>query len=232
MNSSESANIDDRIVELVQNFWEQHHLPLLLSRLGGEDKGTVATHAKREAGNLARYLNDRLANRVRVIRHSNKSVLIAAVPFEVEIASQDLDEALEQTTSGRTPVTSPRFHAAFWAAFRVPLEDGKARYLRIREPIRFKDLASEDPPGDAVEITRDYITDPDMDSEVAIEKIHNWVANNQLDLSDFLLKKKPVVPNFPPDDLLGRLIIALEPEELRRVSIPMDIVGKLRRETT
>ena len=231
MNSPQSPNIGERIVDLVQEFWDQHQTPLLLSKLGGQDGGEVANRAKLESGSLARYLGQELADRVRVIRHSSNAALIGAVPTAIQIAIHDIDAALEKTNRPSTRYL-PRFSAAFWAAFRVPLEESKTRHLLMREPIRFQDSDSTDQPSDSIEITRDYIVGHDAEKEEVEQKIRDWLADNQLQQNDFLSNSNSVVTELPSDDLLGRLVVALEPSELRRMSVPMDIVSKLRRHRT
>ena len=47
----------------------------------------------------------------------------------------------------------------------------------------------------------------------------------------FLWKNKADVARLPSNDLLGRLLLSLEPDELRRISMPLDVVSKLRRQS-
>ena len=66
--SEQTSDLDSRIVTLVHEFWNDHQMPLLLSRLGSQDNGQIASETKRQEGSLGAYLNRRLADRVRVIQ--------------------------------------------------------------------------------------------------------------------------------------------------------------------
>jgi len=153
------------------------------------------------------------------------------VVIEAKIAEDEIDDALERTnTIGHMAVGTRRFVSGFWNAFRVPLEDGRTRFVGLKTPIRFQDLGSEEPPPrDFKEIRPDDILGLDGSIEQIRKKISEWLERNKLSETEFLVKSRREDARLPADDLLGRLIVALEPDELRRMSIPMDIVGKLRR---
>ena len=228
-SSSPLQDLDQRIVSLVQQSWEDHQVPLLLSRLGAQDGGEIARLAKQESFSLAGYLRDRLADDVRVIQHSSKPVVVGAVPAGVEGEPGDFDAWLERT-HGQSLGVPPRFHPAFWAAFRVPLDENKRRYMSLVPPLRFVDAYPEDrPEGDNyAEIEWEYIDSNVEPSEVQ-QNVDDWLEANGLDAVPFLASNKPSGSRSSSDDLLGRLLAALDPEDQKRVSLPLDIVAKLRR---
>ena len=80
--------------------------------------------------------------------------------------------------------------------------------------------------GGFFEIEREYIADPDDDTATVEQKINTWLRENHLDANVF--GRDRMTDRLPTDDLLGRLLLALEPDELKRMSIPLDIVRKLR----
>lgn len=226
--SASLSELDQRIVDLVQQAWDEHRTPLLLSRLGAQDGGEIARMAKQESMSLAGYLRDRLADDVRVIQHSTKPVVVGAIPVDVESQPGDFDQWLERT-HGQTVGPPPRFHPAFWAAFRVPLDEEKRRYMATRPPLRFVDAYPEDrPEGDShLEIEWQYIDSHVEPSEVQ-QNVEEWLEANGLEAEPFL-STRPNPRSGPSDDLLGRLIGSLEPDDLRRVSMPLDVIAKLRR---
>ena len=227
-SSSPLQDLDQRIVNLVKQSWQDHQMPLLLSRLGAQDGGEIARMAKQEAFSLAAYLRDRLAEDVRVIQHSSKPVVVGAIPAEVDGEASDFDSWLERT-HGQSVGMPPRFHPAFWAAFRVPLDENKRRYMSLVPPLRFIDAFAEDrPEGDGyAEIEWEYI-DSDVEPSEVQQNVDDWLEANGLEPMPFLASGKPQ-PRTSSDDLLGRLLAALDADELKRVSIPLDIVAKLRR---
>ena len=121
----------------------------------------------------------------------------------------------------------------FWTAFRKPLPDSSARYLSSDNPIRFADVPPGSAPPGSLEIPRAYIPgDEATDSDVA-ERIVEWLHDHDLDETRFLYVPRPPQHRperpLPADDLLGRLITALDPDELEKVSMPIALVAKLRR---
>ena len=76
-----------------------------------------------------------------------------------------------------------------------------------------------------------YIVGDDDDVVAVHSSIKRWLIANSLDESLFLADGESRHKQLPSDDLLGRLIVALTPEELKRMSIPLDIVSKLRRQS-
>ncbi len=82
-----------------------------------------------------------------------------------------------------------------------------------------------------MEIERKYIVDPDAEAVEVHKKAQDWLSDNQMEQWRFLWKAKTETTHLPPNDLLGRLLLALEPDDLRRLSMPLDIVSKLRRES-
>ena len=199
-------------------------MPLLLSRLGGEDGGEIGRLAKQEAGSLGAYLRHRLDARVRVIHHSAKPTVAGAIPADVPAgANADFDRPLGQSSGA-----GPRFQSAFWAAFRVPLDESRGRYMSIQAPLRFVDVSPEERPDGFLEVAREYIVGPDAEATEVQQRAQDWLAVNGLDQDPFLSKNKADVARLPSDDLLGRLLLALEPDELKRISMPLDVVRKLR----
>ncbi len=228
--SIQTTDLDGRIVDLVQEHWEKHGMPLLLSLLGSEEGGEIGRLAKQEAGGLGAYLRHRLTARVRVI-HDSTNTVAGAIPVDAEVdANAGFDRLLEKTHS-RSSGASPRFHAAFWAAFRKPLDESKGRYTSIRAPFRFVDVSSEERPDGFREIAREYVVGPDAEAMEVQQKAQDWLAANGLDPDRFLWKNKADVARLPSDDLLGRLLLSLEPDELKRISMPLDVVSKLRRQS-
>lgn len=229
--SLQPSHLDSRIVDLVRKCWEEHRMPLLLSRLGGEDGGRIGRLSKQEAGSLGAYLRHRLADRVRVIHHSANPTVAGAIPADAEIPEDaDFDMLLDQTR-GRAVEAAPRYHPAFWAAFRKPLDVSSGRYMSVQPPPRFQDVSPEDRPDGFVEITREYIVGLDVEEREVHQRIQDWLAENGLGPEFFLSKSKAIAAHLPSDDLLGRLLLVLEPDELERISMPLDVILKLRRQS-
>ena len=235
-NPLEEPRIDREIADLVQEHWETHSTPLLLSQLGSRIPREDAAVIKNESENLAAYLRDRLADRVEVIQSGQNPTIIAAIPANVGKDSNiDVDTMLLGTSRLGTSrrLVFPRFHPAFWAAFVKEPTPQTRRYVSVGPPPRFQELSDDTTPSDtdATEVASEYIVGDDDDVAAVHSSIKRWLIANSLDESLFLADRESRRKQLPSDDLLGRLIVALTSEELKRMSIPLDIVSKLRRQS-
>ena len=228
-DSPQSEDIDDRITDLVEQYWQEHKTPLLLSRLGSHGGGEISRLAKAHSKGLGNYLRYQLADRVQVIKHSANPIITGVVPASATPDTDEEIDALLQKTQHGSSANAPRFHPAFWAAFRKPLEESNRRHLSIDAPIRFQESSGEDPPDGFLEVTGTYITDPGMDDEQTLRKAEQWLADNDLQKDIYLLDSKSKPSSDQPQNLLDRLLFSLENKELNRVSMPLDIVLKLRK---
>ena len=228
--SQPGYDLDDRIVALVQEFWRDHNRPLLLSQLGGQDNGEIGKRAKEMAGGLGTYLRLRLPDRLRVIQHSTRPTVIGAIPVGDDMPDGNFDALLNQTQT-QSDNTTLRFHPAFWAAFRKPLDHSMRRYMSTQPPLHFRDEPVEIQSSSFIEIERKYIADPGADVKTVEQIISSWLGEHDIDAAAFGSDRRMTTARLPSDDLLGRLLLALEPGELQRMSIPLDIVRKLRNQS-
>ena len=219
-----------RIVRSVHQCWEDGKLPLLLSRLGIQDGAELSTATKKLGMTLKQYLTTRLSDEVQVIQHSPRTQLVGALPISVDVDSEGGAEALLERTQRTEVDKMPRFCPAFWAAFRVPLEESKRRYVTDHEPIEFRDLSIDEKPFGR-EIVREYILGRDVDSSEVRNKIHQWLEENQVDSESYRRTRSQTSQASGPQDLLDRVLESLELSELKRVVMPLDVVLKLRRQS-
>ena len=229
-NGNVATELADRIVRWVEEYWTEHEKPLLLSQLGGLENGEIATLTKQESGSLKAYLREHLEDRVRVIQHSSKFAVIGAIPAQAKIAEDISDDELIHRTS--SPLTKHVAHylPSVWRAFRKPIEDSKRRYLSVKAPFHFVDGTEEGKPEGLVEVDREFVAETNSDPIEIERKILSWVEGNKLEISLFQSKRRLSGQQLPANDLLSKLLVSLSEEDLRRISMPLDIVRKLRRE--
>ena len=223
----------DEIVRCVNAFWDENRRPMLLSSVGTTVGQRVAQEARTRAGSLRAYIRTYLNDRLAVIVHSKNATIVAAVPQSQVSVSQDWDALLAAGTR-ESRSAARRFNGAFWAAFRKPLDESSARYLTVESPIRFTDLPPGQGPTGAVEIARTYILGDDASDANVAERVRQWLQDHNLEESRFIhvpeergAKRQRTLP---ADDLLGRLVLALDPEELDQITMSVALVAKLRRE--
>ena len=226
-SEADYEDLDNRIVDLIGQYWTEEKRPLLLSQLGSRDGGEVARRAKSMMGSLRVYLRTRLSSEVNILTHSTKPTVVGAVPANAGITDTDTDHLLDRTlvdpgTTGR------RYNAAFWAAFRKPLDPALQRYLHVDQPHHFKDTDDEGRVGPGyAEIERSFIARTGADDATVEESVRGWLESKGMEAEAFYQVGRETT--LPQDDLLGRLLTVLDAEDLSRMTIPLDIVQKLRR---
>ena len=215
----------DRVAELVERHWHEHGDPLLLSQLGSADQGEIGKSAKNLSINLAEFIWQHVSDRVRIVSGIAHPLVKLAMPANIE---HDVDvDALLARKRERLIARGPRFHPAFWAAFRVPLDEKDRRFVSTSVPPRFEDTPLvEYKRAGFVEIERQYIGGDDGEVQ---QHISDWLNTNRL-AREMYLAVSSASSDLPPNDLLGRLLVSLEPDELKRMSIPLDVISKLRRQ--
>ena len=225
----DTLQLIDETVDRVDAFWREHSVPMLLSALGNVERGRISREVKRHADGLRSFLEVVVGERVLVVAHSRKPMVVGVVPRNEDTRGiQDWDPLLDKTGA---KATSRRLHPALWAAFRKPIEDAMERYVQVGESVRFTDVAREDEIPDGIRVERRFIVGIEASPEAVYENAMAWLHENQLEVSDFQPEAgSRTSTKLPSNDLLGRLILALDPRDLQRLSIPMDVVAKLRRQ--
>ena len=202
---------------------------MLLSSLGNSDEGEVSRLVKREYSSLRSFLEQALAERLRIVEHSRHATIVGVVPRgEGTDKTEDWDTLLDST---RSEVIRPRLHPAFWAAFRKLLVEDKKRYLLFNDGyVSFDDLPLGVSSDEGVEVPRNRVVGPDASVEETYKNAKEWAEENDLDIGRFRYSESAQDSgHLPANDLLGKLIAALDVEDLRKISIPMEVVAKLRR---
>ena len=216
-------------VEHVDTYWREHKVPLLLSTLGNVESGRFAREAKHHAESLRSFLEVEVGDRVLVVQHSKRLAVIGVVPSNEDTNGiRDWDALLDET--GAKP-QQRRLHPALWAAFRKPIGETVDRYVLAGESVRFIDVERGDEVPEGVRVDHALIVGPDAPPEVVYEKATAWLHDNHLEVSDFRSEATSRAgAKLPSNDLLGRMIVALDTRDLQKISIPMEIVAKLRRQ--
>ena len=124
-----------------------------------------------------------------------------------------------------------RFARPIWLAFLTPIPDRKTRYAVMSEPIEVVDLDSDEGvPDNYVQI--DLSTQSEGDEYKNTREIYNsiisWCDANNLDPNLIKVRKTASSrSNLAAHNLLYAMLDALTAEDMRRVSMPLDIVKKL-----
>lgn len=221
----DAAETSKRVVDLVGQWWQDRHAPMLLSALGAIEEGAIATSARAVSGSLRMFLEQELGDDIAVVQHQTRPTIVGAVPRAAHDAQDDWDALLDEVTS--SPSSPHRYHPAFWAAFRKPIAESDTRYVTTSGPVRFTDLPHGSAPENMVEVRRQLIADPSATDADVHESIGVWLRNSGVPMDRYRDVKATTA--LPANDVLGKLVQALDVDELSQVSIPMPIIAKLRR---
>ena len=228
---SKPEELDSRIMDLVEQHWQDNQTPLLLSRLGSHGGGEIARQVKAQGKGLGNYLRHRLTDRVRVIQHSGNPTITGVVPAsDAPDTDEENDALLEKTRQGSSVATAPRFHPAFWAAFRKPLDESNRRYMSVEAPIRFHESSEGSQPDGFLEVPKIYIATSDTDEDQTLQNAEKWIDDNSLRKETYLVPAKSALHSGHPQNLLDRVLFSLEPKDLSRISMPLDVILRLRKQ--
>jgi hypothetical protein len=133
----------------------------------------------------------------------------------------------------RAGAAIPRYAPWFWAAFRVPLgkEHGR-RFINLGTMTfgaALDDVADDD--GDVREIGAEFIVRDDgpVEPSVIAGFIERWLAEQGLEQGPFLTQRKD--GHRGERSLLDAMISALSSEQLKRVSLTLDVVKALKEQS-
>jgi hypothetical protein len=123
----------------------------------------------------------------------------------------------------------PRYRSRFWAAFAVPLPEGQRRFIHI-PTLGFGPEESflGGTETDVREIGPEYVTQSG-ETRAAFQIadcIERWLQTQQLDRAPFLAQPRHALGDALPS-LLEQLLNALDGEQLKRISLPLDIIRTL-----
>ena len=225
----EISDLNGRIIDLVEKFWEANNKPILLSKIGFEDAGELGKSAKQIAGGLERYIRTYLSEDVQIIQHRAHPLVKSAIPMKVDIESLGGADKILQRNADSTSPGEARYVPAFWAAFKKPLDESKKRYLHLGYPVWFEDKEEESLKDNFVEIESNYIAEEESDPSDILNCIKKWLKDSDILGNQFLLDDRPSnLKKKRADSVLDRIIDSLGHSDLTRIQMPLDVIKILR----
>lgn len=212
--TDEISRIRSRIEGFLSECFDRGEPVYYLSRLGAQLGADRVTLEKLTGVKLATFLQDTFDYEIgREGQHNN----ILFVKSKTANANATV-----------SPVPTPRFQPRFWAAFAVPLSAGERRYINL-ETMKFDSNrdALETNSTDVREIEARFIAPVGASGNASetVERISNWLKEQGLDSTPFLMTRKRV--RREGRSLLDAVLTALDGDQLKRVSLPLDIVKTL-----
>ena len=231
----EKASLNQKIRQLAEETWDAQKRPILLSDLGARDGGEISRATRTHAQSLRQYIEFELKDKVRTVSHSDNPVVIGVVPRTAETDSiSNFDLFLEKCFSSDPRSEKPiRFHPVFWHAFRKPLDEGLRRFLTLSDWLQVLDVAeNESAPENTLEVDRKFIADqPAAKDEEVYKNIESWADSHGRQPIQFsygaVARNYKRTKRSRTGSVLDRLLDVLGQDDLRRITLPMDIVRKL-----
>ena len=124
--------------------------------------------------------------------------------------------------------SSPRFNASFWTAFARPLADGEQRFINLNS-LRFgsKVEVADNETGALREIEAKFVATEETSRDIAdmVRRIDGWLSEQSLTRGPFLAKARKA--RTASSNLLSELLSTLSHDQLRRTTLPLDVVKSL-----
>jgi hypothetical protein len=206
------TRIQDYFTESLANGVGRYYLARLGSQLGSDR----ATLEKLTGKKLAAFVQDDLGYEFdREGAHDNVIVVKLGEP---------------PVGPRRAGVAIPRYAPRFWAAFRVPLgQEVGRRFINLGTMMfgaAHEDVADDG--SDVREIGAEFIVRDDgpVEPSVIAGFIERWLVEQGLEPGPFLIQRKD--GHREDRSLLDAMILALNGEQLKRVSLPLDVVKALK----
>lgn len=224
------SRIESFVTDIVNGWWKDRSSAYLLSALGPILRKNFPDYNMKLIGGLQSFC-ERIPT-IRIVRHPDYATKIGAIPADVQVP-EDIREVFGTKVE---PSAGPVYSDDFWRAFVRKHDD--ARYVSIFSNNTFEISATGKSGAEGVyEISAsDY---PVVNSlmpiqekvEATHEKIRQWIDRHNLgEVSHIFRKGVGISINTGPHSSLSELLkifSKLNEDELRRMSIPADVIVKL-----
>lgn len=231
-HASFSESIEDLIMRLVINAWDQQQ-GVLLSRLGSEIARKPEI-AKAELGGrkLSAYIEDELSGKIRILELPQNPIVKIAVPNEADIDTANLAQYFPRADPGRKIAQASGVSNAILLAFSLPLAEDRKRAITLSPLARFEDLSTDaEVPQSAKVLNREWIV---LSSDVpdSNKRIRKILSNISAWREAVGLEPRAIAARSKNDasaaiTVLELLISCLSETDQRRIQIPLDIVAQL-----
>lgn len=226
--------VKQSIVALAAEHWSEERV-LLLAQIG-QYLTRQGINLRDALGNrkLAAYLADELEGVLRVVPSPTDPLVQAVVPAVVEQENITADHFKRAGRRATDVSHGKRFDRSLWLAFSRLIAPGQKRIVTLGDKVVFVDLPESAEVATGVPVGADDIvpvidgqTKHDRDLQIA-QKITQWIERNGVQSEAVLERQQqPRVQTQRSESALGLLLATLDADEMRRISMPLDIVNKL-----
>lgn len=216
--------LKNAIVSLVHSHYKETRRAMLLSRLG---QALQKDGFNLGRGRLAGFLNSELAGAIQLVPRPDDSKVLGALPAGLTETAVAESTSPPPTLGGESP--APRYAPSVWAAFTKPLAPDASRVVEF-DPPRFRDQPSASTPAESLTVPREQLcvreaNETPADHRARVQAaVKQWLDNNGVALERVVDRPR----RHQGHSLLDQLIAALSIEQRQRLSLPLDIVERLK----
>jgi hypothetical protein len=190
------------------------------------------------------------ASKLRLIQNPSSPLSWAILPADIspegdltKLFSSSIDRiegapAEHVSAVTHAPAHFIRYKRGVWMAFAHPFPFGKRRFVSSQDYLGYVDVSPDQmPPSQGIEITEadipqpDLLVPPDRDA-VIIKAINTWAARNAIPIATLVRQPNEMRAVSPLSSTASRGLkldlSELSNEELKRISIPLDIIVKIQ----
>ncbi|WP_146042183.1 hypothetical protein [Chromobacterium sinusclupearum] len=156
----------------------------------------------------------------------------------IPISDKNITTIEKTEKNNQKKISIPEFNKVIWSAFTNEIPNSKRRYLKISQKPFYIDRDRTEPQEDSlISISPEFIIrrnegiENDQFKEKVANSIESWCQKNGIPYSSSFNKKienkNKYTNNLATDSILNQLVKKLSYDDMRRISIPLDIVMKL-----
>lgn len=183
---------------------------------------------------LADFIRTNLSDRLAILSLPADPKIVAAYPSGVDLGTEidPLGSSAVRPALRATETVSrkERIKREVWFAFSHRLAPENGRVLRLSPIIEYVDYPRDGEPPIGYQIDNDMIVPPgsmvtsDRNNTI-YSNIVNWATKNNIELSDIFERETERRSNR---SVLDVLLTSIPESDLSRISMPLDIVNRLR----
>lgn len=231
------------LTEHVEAEWKEYGFAVLLSRVPSLlERGGFEPEAILQGRKLRPLLEVQAAEQLKLVQSEINRIIWGIVPANAQLV-EPYHKYFRRATADR-PV---RFAPAVWRAFTAPIDAGRRRWLFSEPTVHFDDRSAGDPGDGGYEVPSRSIMMPENNggrsdhfSSKVTAAIYAWANESSVDVSQFSLGRRSgsaTKPGLSPQagsvpssasTALDRLLELLQPAEMTRISLPLDVIARLR----
>jgi hypothetical protein len=244
------VSLQEKIANLVNEYWNSNERPLLLSALGAtlrQEFGEEELGRQMLGGKLRPFVEANLATKVRAINNPSNPMIWGLIPTGKSFNPDNWYAASREKAASNTPAverpatqprpalqarpagrTSTRYDPELWRAFTDASSTGK-RYVILAESVQYRCLTTDAaPPEGGIPVDPSDLPGSASNYE---ERIHNarlaidaWAKKHSVDLNKYTSTISRVSKT-----LLELVLDAIPDSELQSTKLPLSIVKALMR---